>query len=156
MYNANVMKDGKGSVIAYRRPTTEAKASTYVHCKYCCGFLKRTLLWKHNDKCPNRPPEEEDRAITGKRRVLTIASFAEPTSSNEAPFWKIANRMRDDDIAQIVKQDNVLRAFGVHIINKSNSKLSDQSKHVSQKLRDLARLVKETGNHSCFKSTCDM
>ena len=84
---------------------------------------------------------------------MTIASFAEPTSSNEAPFWKIANKMWSDDIGQIVKTDRVVR---VHIINKSNSKISDQSKHVSQKLRDLARLVKEAGRHSCFKSTYDL
>ena len=51
-------KDGKGSVIVNRRPTTEA--STYVHCKNCHGMFKQTLLWKHNLKCPDRP-EEEDR-----------------------------------------------------------------------------------------------
>lgn len=50
LHNANVIKEGEGTIIPVYRPHYDADYTKYLPCVDCYGYIVKTDLWKHN--CP--------------------------------------------------------------------------------------------------------
>ena len=137
----NVLETGDGEFIVVRRPGEEETCSIddFLPCEFCLGFMKRWDLWKHQLTCESKPTSMEN---NGKQQVqlkakLMLASSI--TGSNNKKLNKIVSAMKNYSISKIVRQDGLIKEFGLMLIEKQGGK---DAHFTSQKMRELARLVK--------------
>ena len=140
-HNMNVLETGDGEFIVVRRPGEEETCSIddFLPCEFCLGFMKRWDLWKHQLTCEFKPTSTEH---NGKQQVQLKAKLMlapSITGSNNEKLNKIVSAMKNDSIYKIVRQDGLLKEFGLMLIEKQGGK---DAHFTSQKMRELARLVK--------------
>ena len=108
-------------------------------CEHCLGAFLKSELWKHVRLCIEKPPKQSGhRGIQAKAHMFY---FTSPTAC--ATLKNYMSHMRVDEASQHVNKDWLIIEFG----NKLCLKLrmdGDHQHYVSNKVRELARLVLET------------
>ncbi|KAM9414359.1 uncharacterized protein KZ484_023550 [Pholidichthys leucotaenia] len=51
LHNIEVIRQGSGEIVPWRRPSEEMDARKYLPCPLCLGFFLRADLWKHQVSC---------------------------------------------------------------------------------------------------------
>ncbi|XP_029985789.1 uncharacterized protein LOC115416199 [Sphaeramia orbicularis] len=51
LHNIEVIRQGSGEIIPWRRPSEDVDARNYLPCPLCLGFFLRADLWKHQASC---------------------------------------------------------------------------------------------------------
>ena len=142
-HNLTALETGKGELIVMRRPSSSGEKSSpedFLPCPSCFGFLKRHDLWKHAKSCKFRPeyercPEISEGIIQQNAKLMLFPAIYNDSSSI---LSKLLATMKSDEISAIARNDELIRDVGVMLLEKHGEK---QNNLVSQKVRELARLV---------------
>ena len=149
-YNLEVLLNRRGSLILIRRPNpSEASFLTYKDygpCPGCLGFVRKRDLWRHAKACPHIKPTQDvestrsnklDKANMKEDSNLLLSSVL--SSSTEVSFDKqILQKMTNDRIAEVAKQDTTIRNYGLFMYEKH---CDSQRELIRQSMRILARLL---------------
>lgn len=135
-HNAEVLRTGKGELVARKQPREESQAQNYKPCIYCQGFFVKHAMWRHMQICKFKPVNPKP----GKTRVQALCAFAEPIPDGvPEKLWKLVNSMNQDAVAHAVKSDWCIMEMGKHLYNKHGFEV-DKHEFIRQKLRELGRL----------------
>lgn len=141
-HNLTVLETGKGELIVMRRPSSSGEKSSpedFLPCPSCCGFLKRHDLWKHAKSCKFRPESMKDAPKYQKvQQNAKLMLFPAIYNDSSGILSKLLATMKSDEISAIARNDELIRDVGVMLLEKHGEK---QNNLVSQKMRELARLV---------------
>ncbi len=136
LHNTEVLKSGTGTLLPARR-TAEIKApEDYLPCEFCSGWFQRNLLWKHQNNCE---------LVVQKKRHCNVqarGSLLLPISQEMSENFRcnVLGIMRQDDIARVVRSDNIIIQFGEKLYKKHGHKKHLHG-YISQKMRELARFL---------------
>ena len=137
-HNIEVIKNGSGVLVVEKRPQTVTPYTLYLPCEHCYGFYHKVELRRHIKTCKQKPLN----AVVGKR-VQSYASmllYCNPDASTD--LKKILNRMNVDEVSLCVKNDELIIKYGNALCTRLR-RCGDQQQHISNKLRELGRLVLE-------------
>ena len=77
-HNESVAEKGEGEFLVMYRPHQEdADYRKYVSCKYCYGYLLKTVIWKHN--CPMAPTSADGTKLRRLRKASGLLPAADAT-----------------------------------------------------------------------------
>ena len=143
-HNQTVTQTGEGQFIVVRRPGPKESctAQDFLPCVHCSGYIRRNDLWKHQGSCEFKPRDKDGnqkkyRKVQLESEVMVIDSILKGKSSS---LSRTLASMKRDDITDIVKNDDLIIRFGTMLVDKLGSK---NSQLISQKMRELARLVQQ-------------
>eukprot|EP00057_Strongylocentrotus_purpuratus_P022884 XP_011677358.1 PREDICTED: uncharacterized protein LOC105444594 isoform X2 [Strongylocentrotus purpuratus] len=134
-HNLQVLREGKGLLIPFKRPTYETPVKDYLPCTQCYAWYVRSDLWKHRKKCVGS-------AQSGSGSFQSQCSMLLPMPK-EVPVRlrdEVFSRMTHDDVSLAVRHDDLIIKLGGHLL----SKFQDSNNHynyVGQKLREMGRLL---------------
>ncbi|XP_028418000.1 uncharacterized protein LOC114542728 [Dendronephthya gigantea] len=142
-HNMNTLETGEGELIIVRRPGQDEKKCDihdFLPCEFCLGFFRKWDLWKHHASCEYK----SDVAVTNERKhqvQQTAKLLIAPTltGSDNITLNKILSAMNRGEIADIVRKDELIKSFGIMLLEKDGER---DCQFVSQKMRELGRLVK--------------
>ena len=101
--------------------------------------MKKWHLWKHQQSCEFKTGSECNRngkqCIQQKSKLILAPAT---TSTNNVNLNRVLCSMKYDSISDIVKTDQLIKAFGSMLLEKNGLQ---NSQFVSQKMRELGRLV---------------
>ncbi|KAJ8943299.1 hypothetical protein NQ314_009788 [Rhamnusium bicolor] len=148
-HNCDVLLLKKGELILTRRPTEQErkflKYSDYGPCPECLGFMIKRHLWHHlkyscicmkdknilsSEKSSRLPVAESTSLLNG----IYGHNLTEDFRSN------ILNKLRNDDISEICRKDDLILRFGAFLYEKYSS---TQAELIRQSMRQLGRLTIE-------------
>lgn len=135
----NNSKNCSEDFIACRRPRKNSckDIKSYVCCPNCQGFFKKKTMYKHNRKCdPNYVKGRRTIMVAGRRLLSQVSQTACPVLRDE-----VFPPLRDDEISNVVRHDELLIKFGNQLCQKYRSKHLHY--HIRQQLRALGRLLLE-------------
>ncbi|XP_030294982.1 uncharacterized protein LOC115594830 isoform X4 [Sparus aurata] len=142
-HNQEVIRNQGGTLKVKRRQgpsKISVDAKMYVHCTYCKGLFVRKELWRHSRRCPSKTVSETEANV--KSKVLALADIAESTCSQAISIgvWKILGKMRQDEIASVVRNDFLTLQLAQSLYNKHGS---DPTKfeYMRTKVREMGRLL---------------
>ena len=125
-----------------RRPSSSSEKSDpkdFLPCPSCCGFVKRQDLWKHAKSCKFKPEHMKDAPKYQKvQQNAKLMLFPAIYNDSSGILSKLLASMKSDEISAIARNDELIRDVGVMLLEKHGEK---QNNLVSQKMRELARLV---------------
>ena len=152
-HNITAIQQGKGEIVVGRRSTvTDKKASDYVPCTFCKRWQSKKNAWRHAKSCTARKEYYETHPQTdscAQKRTLAVkrgqqlvnnAAF----SNDEDSLAVLMNRMRDDEVKEIVMGDELLKreaALRVTALGRKKDQKQDDVYRVSQAVRTLGRVV---------------
>ena len=138
-HNMLVLREKKGLLVVEKRPNKPQPYTNYLPCEHCFGFYIKKELRKHIRTCVER-----SEGVTVGKRVQSAASmllcFEESAS---ADLRAIFAKMNPYDAGRVAKSDKTIIQFGNRLCRKLR-KEGDQQYYISNKVRELARLVLET------------
>ena len=145
-HNYEVIKKGRGVIIAKYCPRkgVEKDTSMYLPCSLCLGIYSKNDLWRHQKtctaNCKRENIESESKRLRGK--PIQDGKLLLPPKGTEQFYEHILSKMRDDEVKKIVESDQLIMNFGEKLFEKVGTKVH-QHQYVSQRLRELARLILE-------------
>ncbi|XP_006814230.1 uncharacterized protein LOC102801744 [Saccoglossus kowalevskii] len=142
-HNVEILKDGYGYIIPYRRPSFTVPVSQYLPCPECLGWFIRAELYKHNKICPVKLFENATPKLI-HRRIQQVAGMLLPHSDNvtEGMADRVLSRMTQDEVTVIARNDYLIIEFGSREYMKVGTE-SAKIQYVKQKMRELAKLLIE-------------
>jgi len=134
-HNMNVLAEGEGELIVTRRQGTTSVApakrvTDYQPCPKCLGFYLRKGFSRHSSKCCPERTRTEVRAFF--QSVLHGVEHEQ--------FGQVLATMKDDEIGTIAKADPLITKYGTQLFERFQC---TKAGHVSGKMRELARLLRE-------------
>ncbi|CAH1163346.1 unnamed protein product, partial [Phaedon cochleariae] len=148
-HNCDVLLLQKGELVLSRRPTEQEKKflkySDYGPCPECLGFMKKRHLWHHlkyscvcmkdknilkSLKTSRQPAAESTSLLNG----IYGQNLTQDFRSN------ILNKLRNDDISEICRKDDLILRYGAFLYEKYGS---TQRELIRQSMRQLGRLTIE-------------
>ncbi|XP_025834091.1 uncharacterized protein LOC112905601 isoform X2 [Agrilus planipennis] len=147
-HNCDVLLLKKGELILTRRPTEHErkflKYSDYGPCPECLGFMIKRHIWHHlkysciclkdknilNSEKSRLPANESTSLLNG----IYGHNLTEDFRSN------VLNKLRNDDISEKCRQDDLILRFGAFMYEKYSS---TQAELIRQSMRQLGRLTVE-------------
>ena len=143
LHNQEVIKDGNGVIVVERRPSEDVPYQLYLICEFCVGYYHKTELSRHMRTCKLKPIDAE---ITGRvQSRASMLSYQDPAVS--VALKKIISCMNVDDVSLCVRSDNLLIQYGNKLCIR-HRKSGDQQHYISNKMRELARLLLEARQYS--------
>jgi len=144
-HNFTVLRDGKGELVAYRRPAASKGSvdpSDLIPCDLCFTFVKKTNLWKHRKACLTSKLDSSEISCKDNTRMRGRSTLLLPISDRASKGLKdvILASMTNDEISDIVRTDGLIAEFGSRLYMK-NGHLAHRHQYISQRLRELGRLV---------------
>ncbi len=139
-HNISVLQKKQGEIVVVRRPRKGANThySRFVPCHTCLGFFHKDDLWRHTCPSPNSSgPALDSRTALRKGRALLYSTMHNKPSP---VLSDILAKMRRKDLAEVIAGDHLICKYGHWMLMKHATNI-DQSKYISNKLRELARLV---------------
>ena len=137
-HNVKVMREQKGELILVRRPTSGKISHTeFLPCSRCLGFFLKAEIWRHQQFCDIKAVEE------GPHQFIQCGSLLLYSSVNDSyrdVLKDVVADMRKDDTYIVIKNDIMILTYGSYIYE---TKGVDKKNYVSEKMRNLARLLKE-------------
>ncbi|KAK4885661.1 hypothetical protein RN001_001932 [Aquatica leii] len=148
-HNCDVLLLKKGELILTRRPTEQEKKflkySDYGPCPECLGFMIKRHIWHHlkyscicikdknilsSEKSSRLPAAESTSLLNG----IYGHNLTEDFRSN------ILSKLRNDEITEICRKDDLILRFGAFLYEKYSS---TQTELIRQSMRQLGRLTIE-------------
>lgn len=151
-HNTDVVRQGRGEMIACYRPKKRKGAIEFIHCIYCQGLYNKRSLWKHVKNCPLKPKDDEPQ---GRKRVRSLCALKTPVGLEVSKsFKKILNFMNYDEVSRVVHSDRCIMQLGEHMFNRMGS---DVTKHdyIRQKMREVGRLLLEARKITPLRTMVD-
>lgn len=136
-HNKEVLKARSGMIVTKYRSLRKEDVNKYVPCEWCKGFYTRKDLFRHRQRCQNRPTTYSSQR--GEAAIIGRLMLPVPDSC-EILYEKVILKMKDDDIKTIITKDKRIMEFGKRMCEKYSHK-PHQSQFISQKLRELGRLL---------------
>ena len=135
-YDMQVVHLG-GELKVVRRPSENETVSVdmYRPCTSCYGFFLKVDLWRHNKHCI-AGGKNSGRKYAFESDMLLYGGLQ---CCDEALREGIISTMRNDDITDIAKRDELICAYGTFLFA---SKGLSKKWYISQKMRILARILK--------------
>jgi hypothetical protein len=155
-HNMAVYKQRSGTLIPNRRPSARVAAgdiSDYIPCSTCYGTYSRHLMWKHKKECVAMRESNENSCLQtqgrGHVRVQARCAALIPVADGISKDFerKILNTMIPDDISLVVRNDKLITHYGVKLFDTYGHQ-NDRHQYISQKLRELARLLIDLMKHN--------
>lgn len=138
-HNTEVVKAKRGLFISERRPSNDQPYTSYLPCEFCLGYYHKKELHKHVGRCVEKP-----KGMKLGRNIQSSASMLLYTAETASEDLKcILRKMIVDDVSLCVKSDDLIIQYGNKMCLRLR-KEGDQQHHISNKTRELARLVLET------------
>ena len=137
-HNYEVIEKKTGTIIPLKRPTHYVSYSEYGPCVYCYGFLLKRELWKHVRKCPLAKEHKRGQRVVSRSNVLLPIS---PEADGEVK--KVLETMNDGKISLIARNDSLIIKLGAKMLKSSGVKDQNRFRNVSQRMRELARLLEK-------------
>ena len=151
-HNIKVLKVG-GELKVWRRPNEEGISyQMFTPCTFCLAFVQKHELWRHAAVCPlnekrgqaGSPKEEGNRRKFRQESQMLLFSSTDARAECSDRFLKdVMHLMTDDSISFIARRDSLILSYGSFAYT---SKGRSRTACVSQKMRMLARLLKELYN----------
>ncbi|XP_030833631.1 uncharacterized protein LOC115926148 [Strongylocentrotus purpuratus] len=148
-HNVKVLQENKGTLIVAYRPKYDVDPEEYLPCSHCYAFYSKDDLYRHVHRCKLRPDvEDEDETCEPpkkKKRTLHVQTgrMMLPGPSGVSPkVHMILSMGVDDEILRVVKSDRLMQQVAERLTLKHGHD-KDQYSYIRQKLRELARLVRE-------------
>lgn len=151
-HNMDVLSIKKGELILIRRPTVAesklTKYSDYGPCPHCLGFMLKKHIWHHaKSNCSlKRNNALNNKSVIAESNAILSSTFGAKFSSDFVT--NISLRLRDDDIGNFCKEDNLIMHFGAMQFEKYGT---TQCELIRQSMRQLGRFTMEL--RSIDKST---
>lgn len=147
-HNIEVLSISKGELILVRRPTVqEAKINKYKDygpCPHCLGFMLKKHLWHHiKTSCSTKQNNVLDSEAIKSNRLVIAESNAILNNTFGAEFSNdfvvhISSKLRDDDVGEYCKNDNLILKFGAMQFEKYGT---TQCQLIRQSMRQLSRFT---------------
>ncbi|KAK4877477.1 hypothetical protein RN001_009983 [Aquatica leii] len=142
-HNSEVISMKKGELILVRRPTVaESKLVTlndYGPCPHCLGFMLKKHLWHHiRDSCTAKKDNNVDqsRQIIAESNAILNNTFGTELSTDF--ITNIFSKLRDDDVGNYCREDNLILRFGAMLFEKHGT---TQCELTRQSMRQLSRFT---------------
>jgi len=142
-HNVQVLSQKSGELIIVRRPTVSKLTSytDFLPCVGCKGFFLRTELWRHCKTCELRKQQSE--SSCQKEGLMLIAPVLYTAGVVSPPLAAVLATMASDNISLAAKNDSLILTYGSLV---AQSCTAAQYTYVSQRMRQLARLLMELRN----------
>ncbi|KAJ8315158.1 hypothetical protein KUTeg_007308 [Tegillarca granosa] len=149
-HNAQVLKNGKGTLVVYRRPSEISKvcASEYLPCEYCLGFFHEKQLWIHAKSCYFREVAVDTPAnyVRNGRIMMAPYMIREESEIGELDLViaKMKETVQNPGLKQVCAEDELIREFGLSQLDKLGTKEEQRRKdqdNIRTKMRSIARLL---------------
>ncbi|XP_041849327.1 uncharacterized protein LOC121645082 [Melanotaenia boesemani] len=142
-HNQEVMKSKAGTLKVKRRQgasNSSVDTKMYVHCAYCKGLFVRKELWRHSRRCPSKTASGSEASVTNKLLALADITESACSQATSAGVWKVLGKMRQDEIASVVRNDFLILQLAQSLYNKH---WSDPTKfeYIRTKVREMGRLL---------------
>ena len=137
-HNMDVLRYKKGFLVVEKRPPEDTDYRMFLPYEYCLGFYHKKLLRRHIKFCHWKPVN-----CTVSKRIQSSASmlcYSDPVASHS--LNNIIKKMLVDDVSLCLRNDQLIIKYG-NTLCKKLLKAGDQQHHISNKLRELGRLVLE-------------
>lgn len=136
-HNNKVLRANSGQIIPVKRAASSKTVENYYPCHKCFGLYLKRQLWRHecNFKAVNDGPKLQGRLQTYNSLLLDV-----PNTASQELRDNIISKMKPDLITLIIKNDPLILLFGTKLFNKLGH-LRHLWSHISQKMREIARLV---------------
>jgi hypothetical protein len=136
-HNFKVLEKRCGVLIPkYRsRQGEEKAASEYVPCQFCYASYIKTDLWKHQNKCSEKP-----KGKIGDLHPIANGKLLLPCETGTLLKSSVLGKMKDDDVKLKIEGDSLIKEFGDRLLEKHGSDPQNYY-YISQKLRELGRLL---------------
>ncbi|XP_013866629.1 uncharacterized protein LOC106519473 [Austrofundulus limnaeus] len=139
-HNKDVLKTGKGELIAQRRPRKLSKSTDFVPCVHCLGLYRKKSMCVHMKRCFSNGKRED--ISNGRKRVISQCVLLTKSCGDLSEELKnILGEMVYDEVTETVMEDRLILQFGEHIANEVRS--TNKNEYVRQQLRAVGRLVLE-------------
>ncbi|XP_019726742.1 uncharacterized protein LOC109516539 isoform X2 [Hippocampus comes] len=79
-HNIEMIRQGSGEIVPWRRPSQEVDARNYLPCPRCLGFFLRADLWKHQVSCHRKMAYDPSKDSSHPTADPSKASSSERTS----------------------------------------------------------------------------
>ncbi|XP_061525263.1 uncharacterized protein LOC133397876 [Phycodurus eques] len=83
-HNIEVIRQGSGEIVPWRRPSQEVDARNYLPCPGCLGFFLRADLWKHQASCRRKMASDPAKDSSHPTADPSKDSSSDPTSEGGA------------------------------------------------------------------------
>ena len=137
-HNMEVIRNGEGIFVTEKRPRKLTSHTLFLPCEYCYGFYHKYDLRRHIRTCKEKPHD-----LVPGNRIQSSASmliYEDPIASE--PLKAILSKMNVDEVSMCLRNDLMIIKYGNCLCRKLR-KCGDQQHHISNKLRELGRLVLE-------------
>lgn len=154
-HNKEVLKTGKGQLVARQRPRKTIQAKDFLHCLYCHGLFQSRGLRQHmNRSCPERVKSEKQLEIRGQRiAALCVMEASEDLGITEG-LKSILSVMTYDDVTRVIMDDPIILQLG-ELLLKQHGCYERKKEYIRQKIRQVARLVLQAQKESPMKKLED-
>ena len=120
--------------------TENPTADNYAPCPDCLGFFMRKTMYRHKLDCPAVTKSSHKE---GKNKNIKAAIFAlmlEIKANHNTPFQEfLYNNLRNDPVAEIVRNDPLIKYVGEYYFNKRKS--NEGYNQIRDRMRVMAKLV---------------
>ncbi|CAB3987135.1 uncharacterized protein LOC110043873 [Paramuricea clavata] len=140
-HNQSVIETGEGELILLRRPNNDLPVCNnedFLPCRYCLGYLKRLLLWKHNLVCKFKPSESKKPGYAKVQKEAKMMITPSITNEENENLNRVFATMKSDNISSVAKNDWLIKQVGCILVDKHGSK---PTAVVSQTMREMGRLL---------------
>ena len=142
-HNMDVMDSGNGELIYGRRSVKNPRsAADYLPCHHCLQLFLAHDLYRHVRSCPlnnETSPVAQKNVISRARFLLEGAKVGESTKFST----EVLSKIRHDEIRDIIVKDSLILKFGASLHERHGSR---RAHDISQKMRHLARLLKQVNS----------
>ena len=140
LHNMSVLREGQGELLVTYRSSKVIAATSYVPCEHCFKYLLKKDLYRH--RCPIMDKKT-------KGRVAEKASLLLPPPNGlSAQVQKIICGMLESDIKLIAKGDRLIMDYAT---NLTNGKGPEKKAFIRDKIREIARFLKEIRKQELLK-----
>ena len=154
MHNVDVLEKDDGEIIPVRRPSaSDYSSQDFIPCEYCRAMYVKHNLWKHQKKCPFKPPESSNKRCQGSGSLLLPFS----SEASEGLKRDIMTAMNQDDVTSVVRVDDLIMKFGSRLHFK-HSHVKHRFPYIKERIRQMGRFlleVKKTVSVGCLADCLD-
>lgn len=137
-HNIAVLQQGRGELIVKRCPPKITLYTSYLPCEFCLDFYYKKDLHRHMKTCKMRKTKLVTRKVV---RVQGSAAMLLPVHPDVSEALnRLFIRMRVDDVSLALKLDPLIIKYG-NVLCRKHYNNDDQTYHISNKLRELGRLL---------------
>jgi len=146
LHNLKVLHNKEGSLRVMRKPTQQQSEgrslSDYGPCPGCYGFLIKSDLWRHCQKCEHYKAvtdQSESRQRGQMQRDSRLLLIGDAGFKGDQKFSsEVLTTVQDDDISQVAREDWLICTLGYDIFEQHGA---SQKKVISQSMRTMARFL---------------